>query len=129
MKMYKEISIIIIIILVIFIGDFITQKYTKKNVESLTNELNELKQNIINNSSYNANEKTKIIQSKIDNVHHKLSYYLEHNEIEKIETTFTSCKSFVETEDYNEAICEVEKTIFLVNHLSDKYSFNLDNIF
>ena len=48
---------------------------------------------------------------------------------EKIETTFTSCKSFVENEDFKEAICEVEKTIFLVNHLSDKYSFNLDNIF
>ena len=127
--MYKEITIIIMIILTIFIGDFTTQKYTKKNVESLTNELNELKQNIINNSNNNAKEKTEIIQNKIDNVHHKLSYYLEHNEIEKIETTFTSCKSFVETEDYNEAICEVEKTIFLVNHLSDKYSFNLDNIF
>ena len=127
--MYKEITIIIIIILAVFIGDFITQKYTKENVESLTDELNELKQNIINNSSNNAKEKTKKIQSEIDNVHHKLSYYLEHNEIEKIETTFTSCKSFVETEDYNEAICEVEKTIFLVNHLSDKYSFNLDNIF
>ena len=127
--MYKEITIIIIIILAVFIGDFITQKYTKENVESLTNELNELKQNIINNSSYNAKDKTKIIQSKIDNSHHKLSYYLEHNEIEKIETTFTSCKSFVETEDYKEAICEVEKTIFLVNHLTDKYSFDLDNIF
>ncbi|HCC03909.1 MAG TPA: hypothetical protein DEP51_03515, partial [Clostridiales bacterium] len=66
--MYKEVSIIIIIILIIVIGDFVTQKYTKENVESLTNELNELKQNIFNNSSYNVNEKTKIIQSKIDNV-------------------------------------------------------------
>ena len=50
-------------------------------------------------------------------------------QIEKIETTFTACKSFIKTEDYGDAICEVEKTVFLVNHLTDKYSFNLDNIF
>lgn len=127
--MFKEAIIAFIIIIGIFSGDFITQSYTKQTVEKLTTELNTLKENLILDKIDEAKVQAQKIKDDINGSHSKLSYYLEHNEIEKIETTFTSCKSFVETEDYNEAICEVEKTIFLVNHLSDKYSFNLDNIF
>lgn len=127
--MYKEITIIIIIILMIFVGDFVTQKFTKNNVESITNDLNEIKENISNMLYDEAYGKAERLQTKIDDIHHRLSYYLEHNEIEKIETTFTVCKSFIKSQDFENSICEVEKTIFLVNHLRDKYSFNLDNIF
>ena len=126
---YKEITIIIIIILMIFIGDFVTQRFTKNSVNSLTNELNILKERLIEKSFEEANEQTEKIQFRIDEVHHKLSYYLEHDEIEKIETNFTACKSLTKTEDYSSAIEELEKTIFVLNHITDKYSFNLDNIF
>ena len=127
--MYKEIITIIIIILMIFIGDFVTQRFTKNSVNSLTNELNILKERLIEKSFEEANEQTEKIQFRIDEVHHKLSYYLEHDEIEKIETNFTACKSLTKTEDYSSAIEELEKTIFVLNHITDKYSFNLDNIF
>ena len=127
--MYKEMAIIIIIIVAIFVGDFLTQRFTSNKVEYLTSELYRLKESITNASYNEANEKAEKLQNQIEDVHHKLSYYLEHNEIEKIQTAFTACKSYIKTEDYGDAICEVEKTIFLVNHLTDKYSFNLDNIF
>ena len=127
--MYKEIITIIIIILMIFIGDFVTQSFTKNSVNSLTNELNILKDRLIEKSFDEANEQTEKIQFRIDEVHHKLSYYLEHDEIEKIETNFTACKSLTKTGDYSSAIEELEKTIFVLNHITDKYSFNLDNIF
>ena len=127
--MYKEITIIIIIILMIFIGDYITQNFTKNSVNSLTNELNILKNQLTEKSYKEANEQAEKIQLKINEVHHKLSYYLEHDEIEKVETDFTACKSLTKTEEYNVAIEELEKTIFVLNHMTDKYSFNLDNIF
>ena len=127
--MYKEITIIIIIILIIFIGDFVTQRFTKNSVNSLTSELNILKDRLIEKSFDEANEQAEKIQLGIDEVHHKLSYYLEHDEIEKIETNFTACKSLTKTGDYSSAIEELEKTIFVLNHITDKYSFNLDNIF
>jgi len=126
---YKEIITIIIIILMIFIGDFVTQRFTKNSVNSLTNELNILKERLIEKSFDKANEQAEKIQLGIDEVHHKLSYYLEHDEIEKIETNFIACKSLTQTGDYSSAIEELEKTIFVLNHITDKYSFNLDNIF
>ena len=127
--MYKEITIIVVIITIIILGDYITQNFTKENVKDLIRELNLLKQSIIDNSYNDAKERTDKIQAKINKIHHKLSYYLEHNEIEKIEIAFASCRSFLIAQDYVNAECEAEKMIFLVNHLTDKYRFNLDNIF
>lgn len=127
--MYKEITIIIIIILMIFVGDHITQNFTKNSVNSLTYELNILKNQITEKSHKEANEQAEKIQNQINEVHHKLSYYLEHDEIEKVETDFTACKSLTKSGEYNLALEELEKTIFVLNHMTDKYSFNLDNIF
>lgn len=127
--MYKEITIIIIIILMIFIGDYITQNFTKNSVNYLTNELSILKKQLTEKSYKEANEQVNKIQLKINEVHHKLSYYLEHDEIEKVETDFTACKSLTKMGEFNLAIEELEKTIFVLNHMTDKYSFNLDNIF
>ena len=110
-------------------GDFITQNFTKKNVALLTDELNILEEKLLQQSYSEANEQVDKIQFKIDEVHHKLSYYIEHEEIEKIETTYIACKSLIKTKDYNLAINEIEKTIFVLNHMTDKYSFSLDNIF
>ena len=127
--MYKEITIIIVIVITVLVGHFITQNFTKKNVALLTDELNILEEKLLQQSYSEANEQVDKIQFKIDEVHHKLSYYIEHEEIEKIETTYIACKSLIKTKDYNLAINEIEKTIFVLNHMTDKYSFSLDNIF
>ena len=127
--MYKEIITIIIIVITVLIGHFITQNFTKKNVKLLTNELSILEENLKQQANSEADEQIDKIQFKIDEVHHKLSYYIEHDEIEKVETCFTACKSLIKTKDYNLAINEIEKTIFVLNHMTDKYSFSLDNIF
>ena len=45
--MYKEITIIIVIVITVLVGHFITQNFTKKNVNSLTNELNILEEKLL----------------------------------------------------------------------------------
>ena len=118
-----------VIVISVFIGDWITQKYTKKTVVSLDYELNYLKEKIEQKSYDEANKQIEKIQSKIDEVHHNISYYIEHQEIEKIETKFEACKSLVKLEKYELAIKELDLTIFSLKRMEDKYSFNLDNIF
>ena len=44
--MHKELIISIVIVVVIVIGDVITQKYTKKSVETISNDLNSLRQEL-----------------------------------------------------------------------------------
>ncbi len=127
--MFKEAIIAFIIIIGIFCGDFITQSYTKQTVEKLTSELNSLKENLLLDEFDDAKIQAQKIKDYINESHSKLSYYLEHNEIEKVETNYTVCKSFVEQGEKNAAIAELEKTIFVLNHMTDKYSFSLENIF
>ena len=127
--MFKEAIIAFIIIIGIFSGDFITQSYTKQTVEKLTTELNTLKENLILDKIDEAKVQAQKIKDDINGSHSKLSYYLEHNEIEKVETNYTVCKSFVDQGEKSEAIAELEKTVFVLNHMTDKYSFSLENIF
>ena len=119
----------VILVILIFIGDFITQKYTKDTVSSLIDEFGKLKQSLINASKEGSEIEVNEIEQKWDKAHDKLAYYIEHDELEKVETNLTSCKSLAETENYDLAISELEKTVFVLNHITDKYAFNLENIF
>lgn len=127
--MYKEVIISIIIIAVIFVGDFFMQKYTKKSVENLSKKFEVLKSNLKEKNNEESLTLIKEIEDALNNRHNKLAYYIEHDEIEKVETAFTVCKSFVESESYELAISELDKTVFVLEHIADKYSFNLENIF
>ena len=129
--MYKELVISIIIVVMIVTLDICTQKYTNKAINEINERLSEIRDNI---RSENVNIVE--ISKKINDVyqqwlryHEKLVYYIEHNEIEKVETDFVACKSYIESEDYDLAIAELEKTMFVLQHINDKYKFNLENIF
>lgn len=129
--MYKELIISIIIVAIIIIGDCLTQKYTEKCVSDLTDKMRNLKQEMMNISPNDDNIKNKAneIYDIWNECHDKLAYYIEHDELEKVETDFTSCKSFIENKEYPFAVSEIDKTIFVLDHISDKYAFNLQNIF
>ena len=127
--MYKELVICIILVTLIIIGDIITQNYTKNTVNYITNELETLKQGLIEKSKEQADDKINKIDEKWNEAHDKLAYYIEHDELEKVETNFTACKSLAKTGEYSQAISELEKTIYVLDHITDKYSFNLVNIF
>ena len=100
-----------------------------KIIAELIDEFGKLKQSLINASKEDSEIEVNEIKQKWDKAHDKLAYYIEHDELEKVETNLTSCKSLAETENYDLAISELEKTVFVLNHITDKYAFNLENIF
>ncbi len=61
--------------------------------------------------------------------HDKLAYFIEHDELEKVKTDLTALNSFIETKEYAEAISELDKCVFVLKHIEDKYAFNLQNVF
>ena len=127
--MHKELIICIILVILIVIGDWVTQNYTKNTVDYITGELENLKQNLLEKSDDKVDEDINKIDDKWKEVYDKLAYYIEHDELEKVETTFTACKSLAKSGEYEQAISELEKTVFVLDHITDKYSFNLVNIF
>ena len=155
--MYKELVISIIIVVSIFVLDYITQKYTdnvineaiqnlntiklalkerKEEEEGLNEEENETEEiNEGEEELEGLDEDEKILKLASDNYekwlkyHKRLAFYIEHNELEKVETNYVTGKSFIENAKYEDAMSEVEKTIFVLQHINDKYSVNLENIF
>ena len=129
--MHKELIISIVIVVVIVIGDVITQKYTKKSVETISNDLNSLRQelNVDNVNQEEAEIHFANIEKKWDNMQEKMAYYIEHDELEKVRTNLTELKSHTETEEYEEAINDLDKSVFVLEHIEETSEFNLKNIF
>ena len=119
----------IILVCLIFVGDFVSQKYTKNTVNSLTGILEDLKASLLEKDKEEASKEIEALDKIWEDVHDKLACYIEHDELEKVETNFTACKSLSENGDFVLAVSELEKTVFVLEHIMDKYSFNLVNIF
>ena len=134
--MKKEIIICIIVVIAIVLGNVITQNYTNESVKILSDELDELKINLNNKLEKQEEKPKEELSKKIEKItndwelrHDKLAYYIEHNELEKVEDNLTSLNSLISTEKYAEAIKELDKSIFILKHIEEKYAFNLENIF
>ena len=127
--MYKE-TIICVFIIILIIGlDIFTQNYTKKSTIEITECLSELKKEIEDDNLQKARDKIEELDEKWDNKHDKLAYYIEHDELEKVDTSIVQVKSFVENDDIPSAIAELETGKFVLEHIERKYKFNLQNIF
>lgn len=132
--MWKETIICVVIVISIVSGNIITQNYTVESVENISAKLDELKNEILKVEKENGNKeeidkKVNKVRSEWESRHDKLAYFIEHDELEKIETSLTGLYSFIETEEYTEATSELDKSNFILKHIEEKYAFNLENIF
>lgn len=129
--MKKEMIICIIVIAFIVIGNVITQNHTKQCVQQLNQELSNLKSEIIvaEKKHEELKNKSKEIRELWNNMQETLSFYVEHDELEKVETQLALLIGEMETELYDDAIPEIEKCQFILEHIEDKTSLTIKNIF
>ena len=129
--MCKELIISIVIVVVIFSFDYVLQKYTDESIGDMTQELSSIKTEIRKEDKNETEIQDRVnrLYDKWIGYNEKLSYYIEHNELEKVETDFIACKSLIESKEYNVAVEELEKTTYVLKHINEKYSFSLENIF
>ena len=126
--MFKEVIISIIIVLCIIVLDIITQNYTKETVIKTSEMLSKLKYDI-NNNEENIFDEIEKIYAKWEERHGKLAYFIEHDELEKVETNLTNIRSFIEENDLIMAINGVDETKFILEHIKEKNALELENIF
>ena len=131
--MYKELVISLIIIIAIVMGNTITQNYTKQTVAELSDSLNELKEQISQDDENINWEDVEIqiedINKKWNERYEKMAYYIEHNELEKVQSNITGLKSYTKKEDSPEALNQLNSSIFILKHIQEKNELNLKNIF
>lgn len=127
--MYKETIICIVIVCLIVGLDIITQNYTKATMISLNEVFENLREEISNENMDEVNSKINDLENKWKSAHDKLAYYIEHDELEKVDTAIVQTKSFIEFDDLPSAISELETGKFVLEHIEKKYKLNFQNIF
>ena len=127
--MLKEAIICIVIIIGILGLEFYTQNFTSKSVSEITEIFDKIEERLGENEVEDAKKEIKKISSKWEEKQKKLAYYIEHDELEKVHTAIVTMKSYIKTNDFSSAMAELEEGKFVIEHIQEKNSFNLQNIF
>lgn len=130
--MYKEIIITIIVVTLISVGDFLTQGYAQKSIDEISTELQQLRENLIEDEPKDQNKLQEKIASIYDNwekMYQKLAYFIEHDELEKVETQLTSIKGNIEVAELEQSVPELDKCVFILEHIKNKEKLMIQNIF
>ena len=127
--MYKEIIIIMVVISLIVGLDIITNNYTKQSLEIITSELNLLREYILREDKQKAEDQMQIVKEKWEDRYKNLAFYIEHDELEKVETELTKLLAYIKVKEYKECITELDTIIFILEHIQEKEEFHLRSIF
>ena len=129
--MRREAVITIVIILVILIGEWQTQSYSRETLGGVQDSLRELKEEILNPEIEVSEliDKTNQIYDKWKEDNQLLSYYLEHDELEKVNTQFVLVRGFLESDTPVDAIPEIEEGIYILEHIKEKEKLSMKNVF
>ena len=129
-KMYKEIIVCIIVIALIFSIDLISNNYTKKVFKEMNEILGNLRNEMIKEEdNAKINEGIKRLEKKWNENFKTLSFYIEHNELEKVAKQITLIKGNADIKEYSQAIPQLDECVFLLNHIKDKESLLIRNLF
>ena len=128
---YKEIILSVIIIAIVITFNIICSNYTSNSVSDLECGLNQMRQDLENENKDEGkiNKDLIMIKQSWKEKYQKLAFYIEHDELEKIENDIYAITADIETEEYEQAIENIEKCKFLLYHIKDKEELNLKNIF
>ena len=134
--MQKEILIVVIIVVAIITLNYITTSYTRNGFVQVNSKLDAIKNigNELLNEEKEENitlisEKIKDLEDEWKIINKKTSFYLEHDELEKVNSSMVKFKSFFELGEYSEAIPELENCKYILRHIKDKESLNPINLF
>ena len=127
--MYKELFIIFIVIAIIVGLDIITNKYTNETLGILSSELYTLKDYILKEDKENSQEQMQKIKLKWEERYKILAFYIEHDELEKVETEMVKLEADIEVEEFKHCISELETTNFILEHIQEKEEMHLRSVF
>lgn len=127
--MYKELIIIIVAITLVVSLDIVTNNYTKETVEIMRGKLSILREYIFEENKEESDLQIPDIEKEWDERYKILAFYLEHDELEKVNTELTSIKAFLDMEEYSECMNSLDKCVFILEHIQEKEETSLKSVF
>ncbi len=138
--MKKEEIVTLIIIGIILAIDIGTLAYTKKCVAKITGDLAELEDEAVKycNEEKNKkrlNDRNLELSSKSEDIYKEwirmsdiLTFYIEHDELEKVNVQFERIIADYSVDSKEEVVPEIKEAIFILNHIEKKQRLTLRNV-
>lgn len=127
--MKKEIIICIVVIMIILGLNILSEKYTNDIMDNVTIHLGMVREAILTEDEEKMKENIKNVLEEWDKNKSRLSVYIEHDELEKVELYMVEVNTDIGTKEYNMALESLESCNFIIEHIKDKYKLSLKNIF
>ena len=129
--MYKEIVVCILVVILIISMDLLSNNYTKKVFFSINDSLENLRNEMLkdNKDTNKINEGINKVEQEWNKKLNLLSCYIEHNELEKVARQLTLIKGNIDVGEYNQAIPQLDDCVYVINHIKDKESLIIRNLF
>lgn len=132
MRFLKEYIVLIIILILLITFDILSRGYTEESIQFLNSEVDE----IIKMSLYEENFNNEKIMKKVNKFEEDwkkrqkvMSYYAEHNELEKVSVAINLMKSKIEVNRIEDAYENMNEIKYRIGHIKEKQEFKLNNIF
>jgi len=128
--MYKEIIVCILVVILIISMDLLSNNYTKKVFFSINDSLGNLRNEMLKEDKdvNKINDEIKKVEQEWNKLN-LLSCYIEHNELEKVARQLTLIKGNIDVGEYNQAVPQLDDCVYVINHIKDKESLLLRNLF
>ena len=129
--MYKEIIVCILVVILIISMDLLSNNYTKKVFFSINESLGNLRNEMLKEDKdvNKINDEIKKVEQEWNKKLNILSCYIEHSELEKVARQLTLIKGNIDVEEYNQAVPQLDDCVYVINHIKDKESLLLRNLF
>lgn len=129
--MYKEIIVCILVVILIISMDLLSNNYTKKVFFSINDSLGNLRNEMLKEDKdvNKINDEITKVEQAWNPKLNLLSCYIEHNELEKVARQLTLIKGNIDVEEYNQAVPQLDDCVYVINHIKDKESLLLRNLF
>lgn len=129
--MYKEIIVCILVVILIISMDLLSNNYTKKVFFSINDSLGNLRNEMLKEDKdvNKINDEITKVEQEWNSKLNLLSCYIEHNELEKVARQLTLIKGNIDVGEYNQAIPQLDDCVYVINHIEDKESLLLRNLF
>lgn len=129
MENWQKILLVIIIFIFILALDLILYFKTDNLIDDTLTDLSKIEKSLEKNNLEESKKKTEDINKKWFKYENVLSFFIEHDEIEKVSTKMVIIKENTKNEEYNAALEDVVETKFILKHIKDKYNLTMKNIF
>ncbi len=126
MRFLKEYVIIFLVIVFVVSIEIITDSITDKTINDINISIKEVEDAL---ETDEAMDKINDLCFSWKRESDKLSFYMEHDELEKVGVLVDNVKSDIKNENTEDVNQELDEIKFLLDHVKDKQKLQLKSIF